>query len=86
MYYELFTEIDLGRDVQIIQQYMKEALPQMLSKFINKDLQMLYSGCGRIQKGKQKKDFSATNLYKVTRGTFDSYVNLIISLLSFYLI
>lgn len=60
---------------------VEEAVSSILPKIITKDVQLLYSGCGRIVKSVGKYSFAATNTCEIIRGMYSykyvfSYVHI----------
>lgn len=49
---------------------LKEAISCILTALLKKNVQLMFSGEGRVTKGNAKKNFSACNLYMCMRGNF----------------
>ena len=49
-------------------QSVEEAIKLILSSLIDQPVQILFSGKGRLQNGKGKQNFSATQLYNIMSG------------------
>ena len=45
-----------------------KALNHLLKGLLSKEVQLEYSGCGRKLKGFQKKNFSSTNAYEISKS------------------
>lgn len=43
-------------------------IQKIMSEYLKKDVQILYSGAGRVTKGTGKKNFSATESYSLIKG------------------